>query len=187
MKETFIEIYQSFIKREGAQELLDMLLKSDFFEAPASTAYHLNEPGGLCKHSTNVFKWLLNIVNLDERAKNNSLESIAIVSLLHDVCKIGCYKIEYRNRKNENGAWEQYPYYTFKEDFAFGGHGAKSVFIISKYIKLTDEEAVAINCHMSVFDRPANDWTIARAFKQYPLALFLSWADQAATFITEEE
>lgn len=187
MKQRFIELYTKLIKRDGSRELLDMLIKSDFFEAPASTAYHLNKPGGLCIHSVNVFNWLLDIVNAHNKSDEISMESVAIISLLHDLCKISCYKIEYRNRKNEKGIWEQYPYYTFKEDFAFGSHGGKSVFLIERYMKLTEEEAVAINCHMGAFERAANDWTIAHAFKQYPLALFLSWADQAATFITEEE
>lgn len=184
MKEKFISLYKEHIQRSEADDLLNMLLESDFFQAPASTVYHLSEPGGLCQHSVNVYEQLCKIAELYQ--VKASAESLAIVSLLHDVCKIGCYKVEMRNRKNASGQWEQYPHYVFKEDLSFGGHGSKSVFVIGKYITLTDEEAVAINCHMSVFDKPANDWSIAHAFKQYPLALLLSWADQAATFITEE-
>lgn len=184
-KERFIEIYQKNIVREGADKLLEALMKTDFFEAPASTNYHLSEPGGLCNHSVNVFMRLLQINHTFEG--DYSLETLAIVALLHDLCKIDCYKVEMRNRKNEKGEWEKYPVYTFKEGFCYGSHGAKSVYLIERYMKLTAKEAVAINCHMSAFDRVPNvDWSLGGAFEQFPLALYLSWADQAASFIDEK-
>jgi HD superfamily phosphohydrolase YqeK len=107
-----------------------------------------------------------------------SAETAAIVSLLHDVCKANCYKIEYRNKKNEHGQWIQVPVYTFNEDFSFGGHGSKSVYLIQKFMKLTDEEAVAINCHMGVEN---GNWTVNDAFRAYPLAFLVHTADMAST------
>ena len=52
-KERFIEIYNTYIKREGAKELLEYLTgpQSDFFTAPASTRYHNSCRGGLVNHS----------------------------------------------------------------------------------------------------------------------------------------
>ena len=105
-------------------------------------------------------------------------ETAAIISLLHDVCKLNCYKVEYRNRKNEYGQWEKYPAYTFKEDFSFGGHGSKSVYLIQKYMKLTNEEAVCINCHMGVEN---GNWAVNDAYRAYPLAFLLHTADMAST------
>ena len=56
-----------------------------------------------------------------------SEETIAIVALLHDVCKIDFYDIEMRNRKNEEtGQWEKVPFYTIKDNLPYG-HGEKSV------------------------------------------------------------
>ena len=75
-------------------------------------------------------------------------ETAAIVSLLHDLCKVWCYKVDYRNAKNEKGEWEQVPYYAWDEQFPYGNHGAKSVYLIQKFISLTDTEAIAIQCHM---------------------------------------
>jgi hypothetical protein len=111
-------------------------------------------------------------------------ETAAIVSLLHDVCKVGCYRQELRNRK-VNGVWIQQPEYVFKEDFCFGGHGSKSVYLIQKHMALTDTEAVAINCHMGSWDRVPTDSSVSDAYKNYPLAWLLHVADESATYIVE--
>lgn len=172
----FLEIYDAHIKRTGAAEFREWLLSTDFFEAPASTKYHEAYHGGLADHSVNVYDELIRLLGVYRIPCN--YETAAIVSLLHDVCKIGTYKVEYRNRKNELGVWEKYPAYTHKEDFPFGGHGSKSVYLIQKFMPLTDEEAVAINCHMGLTQ---NDWTISEAFRAYPLAFLTHTADMAAT------
>lgn len=173
----FEDVYNQHIHREGADKLLSWLRSSDFFEAPASTRYHECYPGGLEEHSLNVFKELTRIVKAYPEVQA-STETLAIISLLHDVCKVNTYKIEYRNRKNELGQWEKYPVYTHDEDFRFGGHGSKSVYLIQKYMTLTDEEAVAINCHMGVEN---GNWSVTEAFRAYPLAFLLHTADMAST------
>lgn len=61
-KEEFIKIYNENIKREGADKLLNYLLASDFFTAPASTRYHCAYAGGLCEHSVNVYYRLLKML-----------------------------------------------------------------------------------------------------------------------------
>ena len=175
-KEKFIELYSQYIKRPGAQELLKWIENSDFFTAPASTRFHECYEGGLCEHSVHIFYELVHLLNAYPEVKV-SCETAAIVSLLHDLCKIGCYKTELRNKK-ENGVWVQIPFYTFNEDFSFGGHGSKSVYLIQKYMKLTDEEATAINCHMGVEN---GNWAVNDAFRQYPLAFLLHTADMAST------
>lgn len=190
MKEEFIKFYQHYITREGSKELLEYLEKSDFFTAPASTRFHGAFEGGLCTHSVNVFKQLVRLCNTyrkelglgkwDEKA-----ESIAICALLHDLCKIGCYKMEMRNKKDESGQWIQVPFYTFEEDRPMGGHGYKSVFLIEDYMKLTEEERVAIACHMGAYDRAAGDYSLTNAFEKYPFAFLLHTADSAATFMDE--
>mgnify|MGYP000259399322 CR=1 FL=1 len=50
MKEKFLEIYRQNISRPGADKLLAWLETTDFFEAPASTRFHLSRPGGLVEH-----------------------------------------------------------------------------------------------------------------------------------------
>ena len=97
-KELFMEQYNANIKREGAKELLAWLGTSDFFTAPASTRFHGNYEGGLCEHSLNVFRQLARLCNtykeeLGIKSWQDKRETVAICSLLHDLCKIGCYKV----------------------------------------------------------------------------------------------
>ena len=132
VRDKFIEIFKSKIKREGADKLLDFICSpsSDFFTAPASARYHSAYEGGLCEHSINVYECLVSYLDRDvvrEKYKlNYSDETIAIVALLHDLCKMNIYKVSYRNAKNEQGVWEKVPYYEFDDNLPYG-HGEKSV------------------------------------------------------------
>ena len=182
-KERFIELYSQYITRPGASGLLQYIESSDFFTAPASTKFHGSHQGGLCEHSVNVWEDMGRLLRVYPEIKANA-ETAAIVTLLHDLCKIGCYKTELRNKK-ENGVWVQVPFYTFQEDFCYGGHGSKSVFLIQKFMKLTEEEAVAINCHMGFSDRSPGDFSLGTAYEQYPLAWLLHVADESAAYVRE--
>ncbi len=188
-KERFIKIYTENIKREGADKLLEYLLSSDFFTAPASARFHSSYEGGLCEHSLNVYDCLTGYVNSD-RFKNTfgfsySDESMAIVSLLHDLCKIGIYKKGFRNVKDEKGTWQRVETYEYDDQLPYG-HGEKSVYIISGYMRLTREEAFAIRYHMgySSTEDPRN---VSLAFEMFPLAFALSTADSEATYFIESE
>lgn len=179
-QEELIQVLTTSVKREGLNNLIDWLVKSDFFSAPASTKYHNSFEGGLCQHSLNVYKRLKELV-----PKNDySDETIAIVSLLHDVCKVNFYAVDYRNVKNERGVWERAPYYKIDEMFCYG-HSEKSVYIINKFINLTNQEAQAIRGHMGFTDA-SGVALIGDIFKQCPLALYLHTADLWATYIDEK-
>ncbi len=182
-KSDFISLYTSHIKRAGATALLEWMETTDFFTAPASTRFHGNYEGGLCEHSVNVWEELVRLLKAYPEIKVTA-ESAAIVSLLHDLCKIGCYKPELRNVK-VNGIWVQRPVYVFQEDYCFGGHGSKSVYLAQKYMGLTDAEAVAINCHMGFSDRSPGDYSLGSAYEKHPLAWLLHVADGSATYIRE--
>ncbi len=172
------------IKREGIEDLMAWLEGSDFYRAPASTRFHGAYEGGLLEHSLNVYdqaKRLLPVfpeIEVDE-------ESVIIATLFHDVCKVNFYATEKRNRKNEYGVWESYDSYTVKEKFPFGGHGSKSVFLVNNFMRLTPEEAVAINCHMSSWDSPPNSYTISDAYTRFPFAWLVHVADEAAAYVVE--
>ncbi len=190
LKQEFIDIYKNLIKRPGADELLYYLLsdKSDFFSAPASTRYHLSKEEGLLEHSLNVYKCLKAYLERP-RVKNDyglvvDPESVAIVGLLHDLCKVNVYKKSYRNRKDEGGKWVQVPVYEFHDDLPYG-HGEKSVYIITGFMKLTREEAFAIRYHMG-FSDTENVRNVGEAFAKFPLAFALSTADMEATYFLEE-
>jgi len=184
-----ISIFKSKIKREGADKLLDYLISSDFFTAPASARYHSAYEGGLLDHSLNVYDCLSAYLNRDyvkEKFKlNYTEETIAIVSLLHDICKVNVYKPGYRNVKNEQGKWEQVPTFEFDDRLPYG-HGEKSVYMISPFIKLTREEAFAIRYHMG-FSNVDDQRNVGKAFEMFPLAFALSTADMEATYYLEKE
>lgn len=185
----FEQIFVTNIKREGSTELLNYLKSSDFFTAPASARYHLNVEGGLCVHSINVYNRLLALVKAeygDNYRDVYSDESIAICGLLHDVCKVNYYVVDYRNVK-EDGQWVKKPYYTVSEKFPFG-HGEKSVFLVNQYIKLTADEAQAINWHMGGFDQrvQGGSFSVSEAYNKYKLAVLTHVADLQATYLDEE-
>ncbi|MBO5773706.1 MAG: hydrolase [Clostridia bacterium] len=189
LKEQFIEIYQREIKRDGAQKMLEYLENSDFFTAPASTKFHLSREGGLCEHSINVYYRLKQLVENEQSdwAKNVSGESIAIIALLHDVCKIGMYAVDYRNQKQPDGSWQKVPYYVIDELLPYG-HGEKSVYIINGYMRLTREEAICINWHMGGYDERVRggSYSIAKAYEKFPLAVLTHVADALASYLDEE-
>lgn len=181
-KERFVSILRS-VRRDGVDELLQWLDQTDFYTAPASSRYHGSYEGGLLEHSLNVYDELVRLLNTYSGMIGNiDSDSVAISALLHDLCKANMYIKEKRNRKNEFGQWESYDAYTIKEDFCFGGHGSKSVYIASRFIRLSPDEATAINCHMGAWD---GNKDVNRAYEACPLAWLLHVADEAATYIKE--
>lgn len=188
IKAEFIEIFNRNIKREGAEKLLDYLTnRSDFFTAPASTRFHSAYTGGLAQHSINVYNCLKDYL-ARERVKNTykldySEESIAIASLLHDICKTNVYVTEMRNTKDENGNWIKVPFYKYEDKLPYG-HGEKSVYMISGFMRLTRDEAMAIRWHMG-FSGSEDSSLVGNAFERYPLAFAMSVADMEATYFLE--
>lgn len=185
-KERFIEVYNQNITREGADKLLDFLLNgSDFFTAPASTRYHGAHEGGLVEHSLNVYDCLKDMVDrLRERyGIEYTDESIAIAGLLHDICKVNFYKTSYRNVKDETGRWQSVPYYTIEDTLPYG-HGEKSAYIVSAYMRLTRDEAFAIRYHMG-FSGTEDPGNVGRALEMFPLAYATCCADMEAAFLLE--
>lgn len=187
LKEEFLSIYNENIKRDGADNFLNYLLKTDFFTAPASTRFHGSHEGGLLEHSLNVYHCLKDYLERDRTKQlyrmNYSEETIALCALLHDVCKVNFYKTDYRNAKNERGEWEKVPYYTIEDTLPYG-HGEKSVYIISGFMRLTREEAFAIRYHMG-FSGVEDKNSIGKAFEMFPLAFALSVADMEASYYLE--
>ncbi|MBQ8133942.1 MAG: HD domain-containing protein [Clostridia bacterium] len=184
-KKEFIEIYNENIKREGSQNLLEWLQKTDFFTTPASTKFHGACEQGLVMHSISVYKTMME-KHFDPETDNP--ESFAVCALLHDLCKAQFYKISTRNVKNdETGKWEKKPFYTVDDAFPFG-HGEKSVFLIERFMRLKPAEAIAIRWHMGGFDEAARggSFAISHAYEKYPIAVKLHLADLESTYLREK-
>lgn len=169
-KEAFKDLYRRYIHREGAEALLSWLeQETNFFTAPASTKHHLAYPGGLVEHSLNVFRELRKVVIDNEP----TMEAVAICALLHDVCKANYY------------AGDEL-HYSVVDTFPFG-HGEKSVYLISRFIRLEDEEALAIRWHMGAWDDAVKGGSrgLNEAMKMYRIVYELHAADMRATHIVE--
>ena len=180
MKQKFIDLLKS-INREGMDKLIEFIEKTDFFKAPASTKYHGAYEGGLLEHSLKVYELLKEKVKNSPIEINTPDESLVIIALLHDICKVNFYKVDYRNAKNEFGEWEKVPYYTVDDTIPYG-HGEKSVMMLTEYIKLTSEEKYCIRWHMGFTEPKELYGTLGQAFKKYPTALLVHEADLEATY-----
>jgi len=140
----------AFIKREGINDLISWLETTDFFSAPVSTNFHGNFEGGLLEHILYCLNFALLNFNYIVKQKPDLeylRESVVLCSLFHDLCKVNTYVKGKKWTKDEQGKWKEYTGWSVKDDFPLG-HGEKSVYLISKFIKLTDAEALAIRWHM---------------------------------------
>jgi hypothetical protein len=164
------------LHRDGIKEFCEWLETTDFFTAPASHHFHESYKGGLLEHSLRVYLELTRLASLYSDIPFSS-ESLIITSLFHDVCKIGFYTTSTRNTKID-GKWTTVPYYTIDEQYLFGGHGSKSVYLIQQYMRLEPNEAAAINTHMGP---SGNDYSCYNTYRKYPLAMLLHTADMIAT------
>lgn len=189
MKEQFISLLYS-TKRNDIQDLINYLEETDFYNAPASANHHGNFEKGLLQHSLEVyynFKFLCN--NFD---KNISEESIIIISLLHDICKLGFYELSKKSLpdKDDKGnlkldkygkkIWVEKEVYSINDNMPLG-HGEKSVMVIQKYIKLTNEEIFAIRWHMMSYDDSSKSYAgnlaLTKSLELYSIISLIHCAD----------
>ena len=178
LKTEFKDIVANMIHRDGIDGLMTWLDSTDFYSTPSSTRYHGAEPGGLVAHSIAVYN------RLKQKQTDETDETIAIASLFHDLCKCNFYKQTFRNVKNEvTGKWEKVPSYEVNDQFPLG-HGEKSMFIVMKFMNLTDEEAMAIRWHMgfSAVEQQFEKPSMARAMQICKLVIKLQEADTESSF-----
>ena len=187
-KQHFIELLTG-TNRPGMDKLLIWLQTTDFFEAPASTRFHLNYEGGLLEHSLNVYRTMLLMATVNCKLTGVEMRSdtIIITALLHDVCKANTYKKGQRWRKDANNRWEQYDVYEFKEDEPLG-HGEKSVYLLQRAgLQLTEKEVYMIRWHMGGFEAQGNQMTLSAAMAKHPEIALIHSADLIASSILENE
>lgn len=190
---TFKQLVTTHIQRDGVDNLLEWVTnETDFLTAPASTRYHGSYEGGLLEHSLNVFNqlvWEMDHVVGEGWTELYPMETVAIVALFHDLCKIDRYVLGQKWRKDENGEWESYDAYEYNQQKPEMGHGAQSVYYLQKFIQLTEMEAQAIYWHTGAYDISPYSTLAAcsETFKWNPLAFLLHRADMAATYVVENE
>lgn len=181
----FFDFAFNKIERKGVAELRAWLESTDFFRAPASSTFHGNYAGGLVDHSLHVYQELKKLCDFYCPEKYTE-ETIAIVALFHDLCKVNFYIESTRNVKDERtGQWYKVPFYKKQETNPIGGHGSKSMFLVMYHMHLTDIEAAAINCHMGPWDK--QDYgNPGDVYENNELAWLLHVADERATYYRDE-
>lgn len=186
MKEQFINICKTEINRDGIDKLLQWLESSDFYQAPASTKYHGNYAGGLLEHSINVYNNLNKLVDI-YYPNVFPKETLAIISLFHDLCKVNFYKPSTRNVKGEDGKWFAKPTFEVDEKVPLG-HGEKSCILLQSFITLTLDELLAIRWHMGGFDSATKggEYGMSKASEITPLVTLLQMADMVSTLFEEK-
>ena len=194
LKEEFVTMLRS-TSRSGVENVIAELERLGFFQAPASTAFHLNEPGGLVLHSLNVCAAARRIYAMacdmcPMKMSHLSENSVILTALLHDVCKAEIYVPTTKRKKLPTGEWVDEPGYTVNYTQLPLGHGEKSVIrLLQLGLQLTDEEIVAIRWHMSAWDLNFNSaeqkGNISAAGDRFPLFTILQTADMFASKIME--
>jgi hypothetical protein len=195
LKEQFQERLRS-TARQGVENVIVHLERLGFFEAPASTKFHLSVKGGLMQHSWNVCNTALMlreqmILMKPELAEKLPVESVILTSLLHDVCKSNIYKETLLNRKNDQGYWEKVPGYEVDYSSLPLGHGEKSVImLLSLGLKMTRDEMLAIRWHMTAWDlafhSPEQKSNLQAAKDMAPLCTLIQAADGLSSALLED-
>lgn len=202
-KERYIKLFNNKVIKQypQAKNLLNWIEQTDFFEAPASSMYHLNVKGGLCKHSLNVYDRLVKLVKSEYNNDYDTLETseggIALIGLCHDLCKCNTYVLDYKNVKKRDPYgnlkddigrfdWVSEPYYKKEEQLIYG-HGSKSVMIIQTFIQnLPLSEILAVRFHQGGMEIPGQlEPGITQTYNSFPLALLTHLADMLSCYIDE--
>lgn len=182
-KERYAKLKLKIIKRKKEFDAFIAMLEKDtiWLTSPASTRFHLNTAGGLLEHSVGVTETLLKLRELFAPAISE--ESCVIVGLFHDVGKVGMPG-KPRYLKNDN-QWEiekrGMTYKVSPEEVSMN-LAARSLYLVAKYIPLSDAEAQAILYH----DGQYIDANKEVAHHEMPLTLLAQFADSWTAHVYEE-
>lgn len=181
-KQNFCRLLRS-TERQNVDAVIVELERLGFFEAPASRKDHNSMPGGLLKHSLNVYRVALEI----SRDMSHLLpdfeisdDSLIVASLLHDICKAP----RYLNSSQVNGEYQK------NYNHLPVGHGEKSVIMLLRLgFEMTDDEMLAIRWHMAPWQLALNNTEMVEDFRHAelscPLVSIIQAADRLAAKILE--
>jgi len=183
IEERYEALKGKVVKRKSDFDVFINMLEKDtsWLKSPASTRFHLNKEGGLLEHSVGVAESLL--MFREALAPAISEESCVIVGLLHDAGKIGMPG-KPRYLKNDND-WEirkRNMAYKINPEEVYINLAARSLYLIAKYIPLSDSEAQAILYH----DGQYVEGNKEGAHREMPLTLLVHFADLWTVSIHED-
>ena len=183
VQERYSALKAKVVKRKTAFDAFAHMLETEtnWLTSPASTRFHLNVEKGLLKHSVGVAENLLKL--RDCLASEIPDESCVIIGLFHDVGKVGMPgKPLYIKNDNEWEVKKRGITYKTNPEVVQMGLAARSLYLVSKYVPLSDAEAQAILYH----DGQYIDENRSVAHKEEPLTLLTHWADYWTAHIFEE-
>lgn len=188
MTEKYIKELLAWTERPGIENLIAYMEENGFFTSPCSGSHHLAVEGGLAEHSLNVFKLIRSLKGafycFDNHPEAIGNDSLIIVSLLHDLGKMGDNGNPYYipNYLKSGKISDSKPY-TVNPLFSGIPHEVLSISIISKFIQLTNEEYKAILWHNGLY----SDFKYEITGKETPLYMLLHYADLWSSRVWEVE
>jgi hypothetical protein len=145
---TYVDLLALAGSRKDEIQRLEHFLRNEtsWLTSPASTRFHLASAGGLIEHSLNVANTLLRL--RESLAPELPVESCVIVGLYHDVGKVGMPgKPYYLPNPSEWHVMNRGTVYIVNQDLVHMDIATRSLFLVSRYITLTEDEAQAIRYH----------------------------------------
>lgn len=191
-KGTILDRYEALkalvVNRKAQFDRLIAFMENEttWLTSPASTKYHLCKEGGLFEHSVNVAESMLKIRKA--LAPEISEESCVIVSLLHDLGKVGMpgnpqYLVNEPTEKQQKYGYKPDAPYRFNKDLTYLSVPVRSLYLASKYIDLTEQEVQAIVYHDGQYVE--DNRSVAK--NEEPLTLLLQYADSWSGFVVEKK
>ena len=170
-------------QRKGIEDLLQWMDENGFFDAPCSSKYHLAQPGGLAKHTFNVWLAAYSMLEAFYIKQNRPftqefLDSVVICTMLHDLGKTGQFgKPAYIPKEDL-----PFPDFETNKDLLYIPHEVRSIAIASQFIELTEEEQHAILYHNGLYSE-------LQSIKNHETELYmlLHFADMWASRVIEKE
>lgn len=184
MRKRFIELLEN-TTAIGTGGLINHLEANGFFEAPASTRYHMSHRSGLLEHSLNVHDIAKGIWESSPVYQTAiKAEDLTLAALLHDIGKTGWNgKEQYIPNILKSGKVSDAQPYETNPELIKMQHQDLSLLIALKFIELSDEVLVAIKYHNGLYTPDGRDIS----GKETPLMLLIHFADMWASRITEDK
>jgi hypothetical protein len=159
--------------------------QTSWLTSPASTRFHLNIEGGLLIHSVGVTENALRIKDILAPAISD--ESVVISGLCHDIGKVG-YPGKPYYLPNDN-SWEVEKRgitYKVNSDVITMNLAVRSLFLVSQYVPLTEQEAQAIVAHDGIYPLRGGVNNLDYHHKECRLLMILQFADKWTAAVEEE-
>lgn len=170
-------------KADKLQGCFDWLASAGFYEGPSSTQYHDAFVGGNLYHTLKCMNYIREVWSMPTYYTRVNIEDALLVAATHDWCKIDAYEPYQKKLPNpKTGNWEATTCFKYKDNLVPLGHGVSSMFLASKFFRLSTAEALAIRWHMGAYRCVESETSeMYQAVEKHPLVLLVQFADQLAT------